>query len=219
MGPHRGMSTQLTITPGSAVALAIAMAVLAALPSTSVFFIVGRAGTGGSRHGLVAALGIVAGDIVHLLVALLGGGILVKAMGPWWSMFYWIAGAYLFALTWGLKGAQLAAVGGPSRSAGGSQWASFLGGLFITLGDQKAIFFYLGFLPGFVDLTRVSKVDIVAMVVITTLSVGGVKAAYAVLASEAPRRLGEWWVRWTYRVARVMLVAAGLLIWARALGF
>lgn len=218
MGSFRGMSIQLSLTPGSALALSLAMALLAAVPSTSVLFVVARAGVGGFRQGLFAAVGIVAGDIVHLLAAVLGGVLLVKVTGAWWSLLYWIGGAYMFSLAWGFKGAHPAREEGPPGGRVGSHWASFMGGLLITLGDQKAVFFYLGFLPGFVDLTSVSKADIVVMVMITAVSVGGVKAAYAALASKAPGVLGQQWGRWTHRAARVLLATAGLLLWAKALG-
>lgn len=41
--------------------------------------------------------------------------------------------------------------------------AGFLAGLAVILGNPKAILFYMGVLPGFFDLTQVTKWDIAAI--------------------------------------------------------
>ena len=58
-------------------------------------------------------------------------------------------------------------------------------GLLITLGDQKAILFYLGFFHAFVDLSTLTSVDIGIVIPIAALSVGSAKLAYAFMASRA----------------------------------
>lgn len=63
----------------------------------------------------------------------------------------------------------------------------------VTLADQKAVLFYLGFLPAFVDLSQRNLVDTAVVIAITVLAVGGVKLGYAALADRAfirPRRSG-----------------------------
>jgi len=52
----------------------------------------------------------------------------------------------------------------------------------ITLGDQKAILFYLGFFPAFLDLVAMSALDTAVILLVTTVAVGGVKLAYAGMA-------------------------------------
>ena len=67
-----------------------------------------------------------------------------------------------------------------------STWtSSFLAGLLITLADQKAILFYLGFFPAFVDLARMTPVDTLTIVAIAAIGVGGAKLVYAWLADRA----------------------------------
>ena len=60
--------------------------------------------------------------------------------------------------------------------------SSFLTGLFITLADQKAILFYLGFFPAFLDLSAISYFDTGIIIIIAVIAVGGVKLGYAYLA-------------------------------------
>ena len=55
-------------------------------------------------------------------------------------------------------------------------------GLLVTLGDQKAVVFYLGFLPAFIELGTLSHPDIGAVLASAVLAVGGVKLGYAYAA-------------------------------------
>src|SRR5690606_470721 len=56
---------------------------------------------------------------------------------------------------------------------------SFFSGLFVTLSDMKAIFFYASLFPVFVDLSRISASDIALIFILTLVAVGGVKLGYA----------------------------------------
>jgi threonine/homoserine/homoserine lactone efflux protein len=71
--------------------------------------------------------------------------------------------------------------------------ASFGLGLLFTLGDQKAILFYFGFFPAFVPMEQLETGDILLILFLTLVTVGGAKALYAVSAARAtillrPRR-------------------------------
>jgi threonine/homoserine/homoserine lactone efflux protein len=66
-----------------------------------------------------------------------------------------------------------------------SRLSSFFSGLSITLGDQKAIFFYLSFFPAFLDLENVSLLDAIIVMAIAAVAVGGVKVGYACLGDRA----------------------------------
>lgn len=58
-------------------------------------------------------------------------------------------------------------------------------GLLITLADQKAILFYFGFFPAFLDISKISYFDTDIIIAIATLAVGGVKLGYAFMADRA----------------------------------
>jgi threonine/homoserine/homoserine lactone efflux protein len=60
-----------------------------------------------------------------------------------------------------------------------------MSGLFITLGDPKAILFYASFLPAFVDLSTISFVDTIIIMIGATLSAGGVKLLYAYMGDRS----------------------------------
>ncbi len=51
-------------------------------------------------------------------------------------------------------------------------YSSFLSGLLITLGDPGAILFYMGLLPTFVDLTKISPFDALTIVLMASVIIG-----------------------------------------------
>ncbi len=160
------------------------MIVLAIIPSVSVLAVSARAAAFGFSHGLFTALGIVAGDIIFILVAIYGLVFVAEAMGEQFVLIKYIGGAYLIWL--GISLWRADAKMRKSDELRQSSWgSSFLTGLLITLGDQKAILFYLGFFPAFIDLSLMTPIDTLLIILIATVGVGGAKLVYAYLADRA----------------------------------
>jgi threonine/homoserine/homoserine lactone efflux protein len=160
------------------------MTVLAIVPSVSVMAVTARAAAFGFSHGLFTALGIVVADILFILVAVYGLALIAEMMGDQFRLIQYIGAAYLIWLGISLWRADAKAQ--TSDSLRQSSWSSsFLTGFLITLGDQKAILFYLGFFPAFIDLSAMTPVDTLIIVLIAILSVGGAKLIYAFLADRA----------------------------------
>lgn len=188
-----------------------AMAVLAAVPSVSVFAVSARAATSGFLHGVLTALGVVAGDLLFILLAMFGLALLVEALGEVFFLVKYISGAYLVWLgisMWRSRHREAATGAG----SGTSLRASFMTGLLITLADQKAILFYLGFLPAFVELAALTYLDVGAVLAIAILAVGGVKIAYAYAASRAGGRAGARSGTLINVLAAGVMVAVGLAV-------
>jgi threonine/homoserine/homoserine lactone efflux protein len=162
--------------------------VLAATPGPGVFATVARALASGFSHGAFVALGIVAGDLVYLLLAVYGLAAMAQAMGELFILVQYAGGAYLLWLgfrIWTAKPAARAIAGIRDTS-----WKSnFSSGLLVTLGNPKAILFYLGFLPTFVDLNHLSLQDVLLIATIIILVLGSVMLAYAYAAGEAGKLL------------------------------
>lgn len=93
-------------------------------------------------------MGIVIGDIIFILIAIWGLSLLAETLSSLFFLIKYLAGAYLIFLGISLLRVQPKQVeaGEVMQSA---LTSSFLTGLFITLGDQKATLFYLGFFPAF----------------------------------------------------------------------
>jgi threonine/homoserine/homoserine lactone efflux protein len=160
------------------------MTVLAIVPSVSVMAVTARAAAFGFTHGLFTTLGIVFADILFILVAIYGLALIAEMMGDQFRLIQYIGAAYLIWL--GISLWRADAKARTSDSLSQSSWSSsFLTGFLITLGDQKAILFYLGFFPAFIDLSVMTPVDTLIIVLIAILSVGGAKLIYAFLADRA----------------------------------
>lgn len=144
---------QISMTFSSIAALFGAMIVLATIPSPSVFAVVARSIASGFTHGLVTVIGIVLGDFVFIILAIYGLSAIAETMGSLFVLVKYLGSVYLIWLgiqLWRSK-SNIIEVEGIKESS----WLSnFLSGLFITLGDQKAFLFYLGFFPAFVDLSN-----------------------------------------------------------------
>ncbi len=160
------------------------MVVLAVMPSTSVALVVTRSATLGVGNGIAVAAGIVLGDLVFILLAILGLSVVAETMGSLFLLIKFLGAIYLLWFGFSLLKTQsnTTITVNKSRSKG-SLFASFLAGFFLTLGDVKAIVFYVSLLPVFIDLSTLQMTEILIVILVTVVSVGGVKVLYALSAT------------------------------------
>ncbi|WP_303759168.1 LysE family translocator [Alcanivorax jadensis] len=177
------------------------MMVLAALPSTSVALVVVRSVRLGVAHGLWVAAGIVMADFLFAALALWGMTELAQQLGGLFALVRIAAGLWLvwFGITL-IRNRDTALKTG--SISGSSKTVSFLAGLVVTLGDIKAIVFYASLFPLFVNMHAPDVAHLVAVLLITVFSVGGVKAVYALLAQRISRRSNP-------RLQQPLSIAAG----------
>lgn len=161
------------------------LAVLAAVPSSSVALVVARAATLGVANGIGVAAGIVLGDLVFIALAMLGLSVVAETMGSLFMVVKYLGAIYLLWMGYTLLVKKRPAVITVSKSRDRfSLAASFIAGFFLTLGDVKAIVFYVSLFPMFMDLSTLHVADIATIMVITIVSVGGVKTVYALSATK-----------------------------------
>jgi threonine/homoserine/homoserine lactone efflux protein len=173
------MDTSLTLN--NIAALTGIMFVGALIPGISVLAVSSRAVAFGFSHGVLTTMGIVVGDIIFILIAILGLSVLAETMGSFFVLVKYLGGAYLVWLgitLWRSKSKAAEA----KKNLESSLLSSFLTGLFITLGDQKAIFFYLGFFPAFIELSSLTFIDAGIIILVATLAIVSTKLGYALLA-------------------------------------
>jgi len=203
------------MTTGSMFALFGAMLLLALIPGVSVIMVTARSAASGFAHGVSVAAGIVAGDIVFILVAIYGLALLADVLGSRIELVQIIGGAYLLwlgAMLWRTRPDP----GGLQAEPRASLLSSFLAGLSATLADHKAILFYLGFFPAFLDLNAVSLADTLTVLGITIVAVGGAKTLYAFLAARASQVLQSTGMRRAIATAAsVVLITTGVILIAR----
>jgi threonine/homoserine/homoserine lactone efflux protein len=162
-------------------------------------------------HGWTAAvplvLGVAVGDLLWSLLAVLGLSWIVAAY-PWvMEVLRWVAVAVFALMGWLLIRHAGRPVSGDSRLTRPGTWAGFLAGLVAILANPKAILFYAGMLPGFFDLTAVTRADIAAIAAISMAVPMLGNTGFALLVDIARRRFAS-----PERLKRINRVAGGLLI-------
>ncbi|MBW4574317.1 MAG: LysE family translocator [Aphanothece sp. CMT-3BRIN-NPC111] len=203
------------MTFSSIAALFSAMIVLASIPSVSVLAVSTRAATSGFIHGVFTTIGIVLGDIIFIIIAIWGLSFLAGTMGSLFFLIKYLGGTYLILLGIGLCQSKLNDVK-TEEVIESSLLSSFMTGLSITLADQKATLFYLGFFPAFLDLSKISYFDTGIIIAITIVAVGGVKLGYAFMAARA-RLLISSKIRKKINIAAgCVMIAVGVFLVTKA---
>ncbi len=164
------------------IALFVIMVTLAAIPSTSVALVVTRSATLGLANGIAVATGIVIGDLIFVLLALLGLSVVAETLGDLFSGIKYLGGVYLIGMGISLLRSRDWTTVTVEQRELGTLLTSLLAGLFPTLGDIKAIVFYISLFPVFIDTGSLSPSDTWIIIFVTIAAVGGIKTAYAIAA-------------------------------------
>lgn len=172
------------MTVGATLALIGTMFAISIVPGPSDLLVVGRSAAAGFIHGLGVTLGIIAADFLFIVAAMLSLGFIAEQMGGLFVIVKYACGLYLIGLgivTWRSRPESADDVDGRRSS-----WAmSVASGFLITLGDPKAILFYAGLLPAFVDMETVTWRDALIVLAAATVTIAVVKLSYAYLAGRA----------------------------------
>lgn len=200
-------------------AFTLAMFLLAISPGPGFLMVVARALTGGFAAGLAAIAGMVLGDILFLVLAVLGLSALASVMGEFFLAVKLLGAAYLIWLgvkMWRSHPA-LAQMETPEAARKRMPiWRSAALGFFVTLGNPKAILFYGALLPTFVDFALLTAADVVVLSAIVAAMLFLVLGVYAFLAARAGRAIRSTRAMvWLNRVTGGLLVAAGIAVATR----
>mgnify|MGYP005993326339 CR=1 FL=1 len=165
-------------------AFAGAMLLLAVTPGPGVFATVSRALASGFSNAKFIVIGIVLGDLIFLLLAIFGLSAIASILGELFILVKYLGGIYLLFLGYKILTSKNRDIN--IKGVHELSWKkNFSTGLLITLSNPKAIFFYLGFLPTFVNLQTLNTLDIIIISLVVTVVLGGVMLAYAYSASSA----------------------------------
>ncbi|MEO5845929.1 MAG: LysE family translocator [Caldimonas sp.] len=114
----------------------------------------------GVTGGIAAAMGVIAGCVVHTLLAAFGLAALLAASGTAFAVVKWVGAAYLLWLAIGMLRAS-ASAGAPgaagvaapavARAASPGLWRLFRQGVLTNVLNPKVAIFFLALLPQFID--------------------------------------------------------------------
>ena len=125
--------------------------------------------SGGFGSAWPLALGVVIGDILWPIIAILGLSWVAMQYDGLLDLLKYVATLIFFVLGFSLISNPDRAVNNDNRLTRPGQLAGFIAGVAIILSNPKAILFYIGVLPGFFDLSRVTLLDIVAICTISAV--------------------------------------------------
>jgi len=213
----------MSLSPESLLAFVVAMFLLSLSPGPGFLVVVGRSLAGGFAAGLACVAGLVLGDIVFLLLAILGLSALASVMGEFFLVVKILGAAYLIWLgvkTWrsraGIPRLEEPEAARPERPSPMPHWRSALLGFLVTLGNPKVILFYGALLPTSIDVAALTVADTAVMSAVVTAILFLVLGAYAFLAARAGRLVNSSRaVTWLNRITGGLLVGAGIAVAAR----
>ncbi|MEO3429012.1 LysE family translocator [Pelagibius sp. CAU 1746] len=211
----------LSMSLETLLAFTLAMFLLAASPGPGFLMVVARALTGGMKAGLATIAGLVLGDLLFLVLAILGLSALAAVMGEFFLAVKILGAAYLIWLgvkTWRSRAdlPRMEAAGQEAATSRVPLHRSAALGFFVTLGNPKVIIFYGALLPTFVDVAALTVPDVAALSAVVTLVLFTVLTFYAYLAARAGRMLkSPRALTWLNRVTGGLLIGAGVAVATR----
>lgn len=172
------------MTASTISAYAFALFVVALIPGPGITALVARALGAGFVESLAMAIGLMLGDLVFLTAVVLGLSVLAQTFGAVFTIIKYIGVLYLIWLAYkiwtsGILKSELASA---PRS---TIHHSFLSGLFVTLGNPKAMLFYVALVPTLIDLRSITLADYLTLLVTTILILVVVTVPYIALAVRA----------------------------------
>ncbi|GAA0405867.1 LysE family translocator [Micromonospora gifhornensis] len=126
------------------------IAVLMITPGPDMMFVLTNATRYGARSGVIAALGVAAGETIHVAAVVCGLAAVITASPVLFTAIRWAGAVYLVIL--GIRAVRLSGSANHSHlERGATPRQAFLRGLVTNLLNPKMIMFSVAFLPQFVD--------------------------------------------------------------------
>lgn len=182
-------------------------AICIAVPGPGVVAMVARALGSGFRSAIPAALGTLVGDLVWMTFSAFGLAGLAQAMGSYFLIVKYAGALYLVYMGFKYWTAPVSEL--PQAVATTSR-QSFMSQLSVTLGNPKAMAFFLAILPTVVDLKHLNAAGYGQLVLATSVLIPSIMLAYAGAAAQVRTFLTSKRARkGINKTAAVIMVTAG----------
>lgn len=203
----------MTIGFADAALYAGALLILFLTPGPVWVALTARTLAGGFQAAWPLALGVVVGDVLWPLLAILGVSWVVTTFAGFMSVLRWVACLTFIVMGWLIIQNRNKTIATDSRLTKPGMWAGFMAGLAVILGNPKAILFYMGVLPGFFDLSGLTWPDI-AVICFLSFIVPLIGNLFLAVFIDRARRLltSPVALRRTNVTAGLLLIAVGLVI-------
>ena len=135
---------------GELIAFLAAAVLLTLSPGPDIIYVLVQGMTNGKKHGIVTALGLVSGIIVHTSLVAFGISAIIKQSENLFLMIRLLGAAYLFYLAWKVyKSDSTITVKAPAAEQKKELTSLFKRGFLMNVLNPKVAIFFLAFFPGF----------------------------------------------------------------------
>jgi len=206
------------MAPAEFLGLSTIVLVAALTPGPAVTAIVARAITDGLRPAMAINAGVVTGDLLFLMLAIAGMAAAARSMGDLFEVLRVAGAAYLVWQGFAYWRTRPRAAPAPGRTGSHERHfcRNYAAGLLLMFGHVQAMLFYAALLPGFVDLSTLAAPDLLLLVGMLIVVIGGVNTGYALLASRARGFFADERAQVALRrVAGTLMFAAAALVVSR----
>jgi len=157
----------------------IAIFIFAITPGPGTFALLARALSSGASACFSMSLGMAVSDIIYLTLATLGLASIAENYNGLFTLIRFTGAAYLFYLGWKMWTANIDTQFEEDKSKTENWVSGFIQGFLISASNPKVILFYITFLPTFIDLTALTRND---LVLASTLTLFGLMAGLMMVA-------------------------------------
>lgn len=203
----------MTVTMTQLGLYALGMLAMFLTPGPVWVALTARALAGGYGAAVPLAVGVALGDLMWPAAAIFGMSWILTQYGGALDLLRWVAVAVFLAMGWMLITRAARPPSTDSRLTRPGLWAGFSAGIAVILANPKAILFYMGVMPGFFDMARLTAADIAAILAISALipMAGNLALAAAIGQVRGLLRSPAALAR-VNRIAGVLLIGVGLAI-------
>jgi len=174
----------MPIDPSTWIAFMAAATLLVIFPGPSVLYIISQGIGQGRRAGVVSALGVETGSVIHVLAAVLGLSALLASSAHAVSVVKYAGAAYFIYL--GVKTLRSKAHGDelPNTPVAARPLRGiYMQGIIVNVFNPKVALFFLAFLPQFVDPQRGSVPLQLLILGLTMITLGTISdLSYALIS-------------------------------------
>jgi threonine/homoserine/homoserine lactone efflux protein len=194
---------------------AFASLVLNITPGADMLYVATRSTSQGTKAGIVSALGISAGCIVHLLAAVVGLSAIIASSAIAFSVIKYAGAAYLLYL--GYKSfSSKENVFEPDRNIEKKSLAAiFWQGVMTNVLNPKVALFFLAFLPQFINPAKGNtQGQILLLGAWFNISGTTVNILVAVLFGRMGNWLArrQWFIKWQHKITGMLLIGLGIKV-------
>lgn len=203
----------MTVSIHELLLYALGMAGLWAVPGPVWVALTARALSGGFAAAWPLAVGVALGDLIWPLAAILGLTWIESAYGDFLQVLRWVAAVIFLVMGVLLIRKPAATMKADSRLTRPGMLAGFTVGVAAVIGNPKAILFYMGALPGFFTLDRLTATDVAAIIAISALIPMAGNLGLALFLDRARQLLSSpESVRRLNVTSGILLIGVGLVI-------